>query len=108
MMLPFLRDDENQSRMAGESDSQRMELTDMSYTMTIEAPEKAAWFERQRAKLSAAELGELFVLFLSERMAKEKADEKNPFEAFCGTWDDAQFAEFQNATQRSVNPADWQ
>ena len=83
-------------------------LADMSYTMTIEAPEKAAWFERQRAKLSAAELGELFVLFLSERMAHEAADERNPFEAFCGTWDDAQFAEFQNATRRSVNPSDWQ
>lgn len=83
-------------------------LVDMSYTMTIEAPEKAAWFERQRTKLSAAELGELFVLFLSERMAHEAADERNPFEAFCGTWDDAQFAEFQNAASRSVNPSDWQ
>jgi len=28
----------------------------MSYTMTIESPEKAAWFEEQRATMSDAEL----------------------------------------------------
>jgi len=45
----------------------------MSYTLTIESPEKAAWFERQRAKMSAAELGELFVLFLAERVSHAPA-----------------------------------
>ena len=39
----------------------------MSYTMTIEAPEKAAWFEQRRAKLSPEKLGDLFVTFLMER-----------------------------------------
>jgi len=77
----------------------------MSYTLTIESPEKAAWFERQQTKMSAAELGELFVLFLAERVSEKQT--KNPFESFCGTWDDAQFDEFQKASQRTVNPADW-
>ena len=36
----------------------------MSYTMTIEAPEKAAWFEKRRLKVSQEQLGELFVTFL--------------------------------------------
>lgn len=39
----------------------------MSYTMTIEAPEKAAWFEERRLKLSQEQLGEIFVSFLMER-----------------------------------------
>ena len=39
----------------------------MSYTMTIEAPEKAAWFEKRRLKVSQEQLGELFVTFLMER-----------------------------------------
>ena len=39
----------------------------MSYTMTIEAPEKAAWFERRRLKLSQEQLGELFIAFLMEQ-----------------------------------------
>lgn len=36
----------------------------MSYTMTIEAPEKASWFEQRRLKVSQQQLGELFVTFL--------------------------------------------
>jgi len=32
----------------------------MSYTMTIEAPEKAAWFEQRRLKISQEQLGALF------------------------------------------------
>ena len=39
----------------------------MSYTMTIEAPEKASWFEQRRLKVSQEQLGELFVNFLMER-----------------------------------------
>ena len=35
--------------------------------MTIEAPEKAAWFERRRLKLSQEQLGELFIAFLMEQ-----------------------------------------
>jgi len=31
----------------------------------------------------------------------------NPFSAFCGTWDEGQFEEFQKATQRMVSPDDW-
>ena len=42
----------------------------MSYTMTIEAPEKAAWFEQRRAKLSPETLGDLFVTFLMERSSE--------------------------------------
>ena len=40
----------------------------MSYTMTIETPEKAARFEQLRAKLSPERLGGLFVPFLMEKM----------------------------------------
>ena len=39
----------------------------MSYTMTIEVPEKAAWFEQRRAKFSPEKLGDLFVAFLMEQ-----------------------------------------
>lgn len=35
--------------------------------MTIESPEKAAWFEQRRLKVSQEQLGELFVTFLMER-----------------------------------------
>jgi len=44
----------------------------MSYTMTIESPEKAAWFEQQRAKMSDAELGALFVVFLKQHFESER------------------------------------
>jgi len=54
----------------------------MSYTLTIEAPEKAAWFERQRAKMSDVELGELFVLFLAERVAKSESSHQSLVEIF--------------------------
>ena len=39
----------------------------MSYTLTIEAPEKVAWFEQRRAKFSPEKLGDLFVAFLMEQ-----------------------------------------
>ena len=48
----------------------------MSYTMTIEAPEKAAWFEQRRAKLSPEKLGDLFVTFLMEQGAEIFEEEK--------------------------------
>jgi len=46
----------------------------MSYTMTIESPEKAAWFEQQRATMTSAELGELFLAFLAERFAERQRE----------------------------------
>ena len=47
----------------------------MSYTMTIEVPEKAAWFEQRRAKFSPEKLGDLFVTFLMEQ-SPEVLDEE--------------------------------
>jgi len=44
----------------------------MSYTMTIESPEKAAWFEEQRATMSDAELGALFVMLLKQHVEAVK------------------------------------
>jgi len=44
----------------------------MSYTMTIESPEKAAWFEEQRATMSDAELGALFVMLLKQHLETVK------------------------------------
>jgi len=44
----------------------------MSYTMTIDEPEKAAWFERERATMSDAELGALFVVFLKQHLEARK------------------------------------
>lgn len=38
----------------------------MSYTMTIESPEKAAWFEQRYSKLSQAQLGSLFISLLMQ------------------------------------------
>jgi len=55
----------------------------MSYTMTIESPEKAAWFERERAKLTPAELGDLFLVFLAERVARRRNDD---LAALAGSW----------------------
>lgn len=49
----------------------------MSYTMTIESPEKAAWFEQRRAKFSPEKLGDLFVTFLMEQ-APEIIEEEKP------------------------------
>jgi len=40
--------------------------------MTIESPEKAAWFEEQRATMSDAELGALFVVFLKQHLESVK------------------------------------
>ena len=48
----------------------------MSYTMTIEAPEKVAWFEQRRAKFSPEKLGDLFVAFLMEQ-TPEVLEEEN-------------------------------
>ena len=49
----------------------------MSYTMTIEAPEKAAWFEQRRAQFSPEKLGDLFVTFLMEQ-TPEVLEEETP------------------------------
>jgi len=42
----------------------------MSYTMTIEAPEKAAWLAQRRLKISPEQLGVLFVSFLMQKEAE--------------------------------------
>jgi len=45
----------------------------MSYTMTLDVPQKtAAWFERERATMSDAELGALFVVFLKQYLGARK------------------------------------
>ena len=49
----------------------------MSYTMTIEAPEKAAWFEKRRAKFSPEKLGDLFVTFLMQQSPEIFEEEKS-------------------------------
>lgn len=49
----------------------------MSYTMTIEVPEKAAWFEQRRAKFSPEKLGDLFVTFLMEQTPDVLEEEKS-------------------------------
>jgi len=38
----------------------------VSYTLTIESPEKAAWFEERYSKLSQEQLGALFVSLLMQ------------------------------------------
>jgi len=38
----------------------------MSYTLTIDEPEKAAWFEQRRMKVSQEQLGSLFMAFLMQ------------------------------------------
>ena len=45
--------------------------------MTIEAPEKAAWFEQRRAKFSPEKLGDLFVTFLMEQVPDVLEEEKS-------------------------------
>ena len=80
----------------------------MSYTLTIDAPQDAVLFATRNGTRSSAELGALFVAVHVEKMGyvAEKVD--NPFEQFCGIWDENQFAEFQDATRRIVAPGDWQ
>jgi len=39
----------------------------VSYTIAVDEPEKATWFEEQRATMSVAELGALFVMLLKQR-----------------------------------------
>jgi len=80
----------------------------MSYTMTIDAPEAALSFATRNGTLSSSELGALFVAFLVEKMGYKTEDSENPFDQFCGTWNEDQFAEFQRATRRIVNAGDWQ
>jgi len=48
----------------------------MSYTLTIESPEKAAWFEERYSKLSQEQLGALFVSFLLQNEAEIFESEK--------------------------------
>lgn len=80
----------------------------MSYTMTIDAPEAAVSFATRNGTRSSSELGSLFVAFLVEKMGYVPEEKVNPYLQFCGTWDEAQFSEFQSATQRTVNDGDWQ
>ena len=81
----------------------------MSYTMTIEAPEKAAWFEQRRAKLSPEKLGDLFVTFLMERSPEilEEEKGKSRFARFAGRWTASEAAAFNELTQRTVDEEDW-
>ena len=48
----------------------------MSYTMTIEAPEKIAWFEQRRRNFSEKQLGDLFIAFLMKHEAVSQEDER--------------------------------
>jgi len=79
----------------------------MSCTMTMDLPESAVSFVSGNGKRSRSEIGELFMSFLVERMGYVPEKHDNPFSAFCGTWDEGQFEEFQKATQRTVSPDDW-
>jgi len=45
----------------------------MSYTMTIDEPKAAAWFEKTSRSMSPSELGALFVVFLRERIEQPKS-----------------------------------
>ena len=47
----------------------------MSYTMTIETPEKAAWFEQRRQRYSEKQLGDLFIDFLIKLDVEMKESE---------------------------------
>ena len=80
----------------------------MSYTLTIDAPQDAVSFATRNGTRSSAELGALFVAFLVEKMGYVAKKSDNPFEQFCGTWNESQFAEFQEATRRTVVQGDWQ
>ena len=103
----------------------------MSYTMTIEAPEKVAWFEQRRAKFSPEMLGDLFVTFLMEQTPDvleeaasrtvsprvhalrgvvrlpEDFDERS-FARFAGRWTDEEAKSFDELTKRTVDEEDWQ
>ena len=72
----------------------------MSYTMTIESPEKAAWFEQRRSKLSQARLGELFVAFLMERRSEIFEDD---FSCFAGRWTNEEADSFDELTKRTID-----
>ena len=50
----------------------------MSYTMTIEAPEKIAWFEQRRQRFSEKQLGDLFVTFLMKQDVEALESEPAP------------------------------
>jgi len=80
----------------------------MSYTMTLDMPDSAVSFFTRNGTRSQAELGAIFVAFMKDRMGYVTEERANPFAAFCGTWTDDVFNEFQDATRRTVNPEDWQ
>ena len=48
----------------------------MSYTMTIESPEKVAWFEQRRQRYSEKQLGDLFIAFLMKQDVEMKESER--------------------------------
>jgi len=79
----------------------------MSCTLTMNMPEDAVSFVTRKGLRSNDELGAIFVDFLTERMGYVPPDADNPFVQFCGTWDKAQFDEFQGATERTVNAEEW-
>ena len=81
----------------------------MSYTMTIEAPEKAAWFEQRRAKFSPEKLGDLFVTFLMQQAPEilEEEKGKSSFARFAGRWTAEEAVAFNELTQRTVDEEDW-
>jgi len=45
----------------------------MSYTMTIDEPKEAAWFEETSRTMTPSELGALFVVLLRRHMAQPKS-----------------------------------
>ena len=77
--------------------------------MTIEAPEKAAWFEKRRAKFSPEKLGDLFVTFLMQQAPEILEEEKraSSFERFAGRWTPEEAVSFDELTQRTVDEEDW-
>ena len=48
----------------------------MSYTMTIESPEKVAWFEQRRQRYSEKQLGDLFIAFLMKQDVEMQESER--------------------------------
>jgi len=80
----------------------------MSCNVVMDMPDSAVSFFTRNGTRSQAELGAIFVAFMKDRMGYVAEEQTNPFAAFCGTWTDDEFNEFQDATRRTVNPEDWQ
>jgi len=74
----------------------------MSYTMTIESPEKAAWFEARYSKLSQEQLGALFVSLLMQTKY-ETSEKVGDFSRFAGRWSAEETRVFDKAITRAID-----